>query len=150
MEYTWIHPSEETSETPELINRQARSSSLPQPKGRPRQKCRYITRQAYAKAQARARKAPPTVQTLPAIWPAALKEVEEAAGAPVPMIAAVVGAATRGVETARGVDEMRAEEDFLGVEVTRVDEDVMAGVEVEVTSVVLVLVLVLVLVGVGV
>lgn len=66
------------------------------------------------------------------------------------MTAAVVGAATRGVEAARGVDEMSAEEDFLGVEVTRVDEDVMAGVEVEVTSVVLVLVLVLVLVVVGV
>lgn len=74
------------------------------------------------------------------------------------MAAVVVGAATRGVEAARRVDEMTAEEDFLEVGVTRVDEDVMTGVEVEVTSVVLVLVLVLmmvlvlvlVLVGVGV
>lgn len=79
-----------------------------------------------------------------------MKGVEEAAGAPVPMTAELVGAATRGVEEATGVDEKRAEEDFLGVEMTRVDEDVIVGVEVEVTSVVLMLVLVGVCVGVGV
>lgn len=66
------------------------------------------------------------------------------------MIAELVGAATRGVEEATAVDEMKADEDFLGVEMTRVDEEVIFGVEVEVTSVVLVLVLVGVWVGVGV
>jgi hypothetical protein len=67
---------------------------------------------------------------LPASWPAALKGVEEAAGAPVPLL----GAATRRVEEETvAVDEIRAEEDFLGV-----GAEVMVGVEVEVTSVVVV------------
>lgn len=52
-----------------------------------------------------------------------MKAEGEAEGAPVPeMAASLVGAATRGVEVASGV-EMRAEEDFLGV---------MLGVMVEV------------------
>lgn len=74
------------------------------------------------KAQARARTAPPTVQRFPPSWPAALKAEGEAEGAPVPeMTASLVGAATRGVEVASGVE--RAEEDFFGV---------MLGVMVEV------------------
>lgn len=73
----------------------------------------------------------------------------EAAGA-LPLAAALVDAATRGVEEATGADEMSAEEGFLVVEMTRVGEDVIVGVKVELTSVVLVLISELVLVGVGV
>ena len=83
------------------------------------------------KAQARARTAPPTVQRFPPSWPAALKAEGEAEGAPVPeMAASLVGAATRGVEVASGV-EMRAEEDFLGVMLGVMVE---VGVGVEVTT----------------
>jgi hypothetical protein len=74
--------------------------------------------------------APPTVQMLPTIWPAPLNAVADAAGAPLEMMAGLVGAATRGVEVMRW-EEARTEEDFTGVEVTRVDE-VMVGVLVEV------------------
>ena len=94
-------------------------------------------------------KAPPTAQKLPASWPAALKAVGEAAAALLPeMIPVPVGATTRGVEVMRWVDEARTEEDFLGVVVIKVDEEVEVGVGVEVSSAVLVLTMVLVLVGV--
>lgn len=87
-------------------------------------------------------KAPPTAQKLPASWPAALKAVGEAAAALLPeMMAGLVGAATRGVEVMRWVDEARTEEDFLGVVVTKVDEEVEVGVGEEVSTAVLVLVL---------
>lgn len=84
---------------------------------------------------------------LPTSWPAALKAVGEAAGVLLP--AASVGAATSGVEVMRGVEEARAE-DFLGVEVTRVEQEVTIEVEVEVGVGVEVSSTVLVLVGVGV
>lgn len=98
----------------------------------------------YAKAQARAMKAPPTVQKLVATWPAALKAVEEAAGAPDPEITApVVGAATRGVEVIKweAEEEAATEEDTLGEEIAlelgvalevEVSKTVLLGVAVEV------------------
>lgn len=84
-------------------------------------------------------KAPPTVQKLVATWPAALKAVEEAAGALLPEITApVVGAATRGVEVIKWEEkeeEAATEEDTLGEEIALALE---VAVEVEVGVTVLV------------
>lgn len=67
-------------------------------------------------------------------WPAALKAVEEATGAPVPELTLPVGVPTRGVELIKRVEEAIPEEDFLPVElgVAVVAATVVVGVAVEV------------------